>query len=111
MQYNLLPVERADVFWKLMALTDALGATLAAWRDVQAFCLDRDIDLVPDEEIIAWHDIAWRTIAAMHWLGRLDWGDSKWPSDCERRMHEKLTKEVIEHINGLMRIQDRKEPR
>jgi hypothetical protein len=104
MDKNLLPVERLELFWKLYALIEAESAVLTCWRDIFAFCEYRDINLVPDEELVAWSHVARQAIEVLVWLGRLDWDGYAWPADCERRWTEKLNKVMAIHLNDLTAI-------
>lgn len=97
-QWQASPKEINEMFHLLRQLGDTQVATLAAWRDIQADCERRGINLTQQEYWDRWWDVATRAILTIKWLASVspterDGGPAYW-EEWQRSLQEA----VVQHI-------------
>lgn len=104
MQNQTSKSEMREMFFKLRGLSDALGAVLTSWRDVERYAAEHGYSVVPDDCFSAWFAIATHAITDLKWLGLLDPTPNGTGPDYWQAWQQSLLDIVLEHLNESLAI-------
>lgn len=105
MQVENTPQMMLEMFYKLRTLANAEIAVLTAWRDVEAYAMQHDFELVPPSHFDEWWDVATRAITTIKWLTTLYPSPTEDKPDYWARWDRDLIDAVVRHVTRTLDIQ------